>query len=454
MSHRLTSLSRREFLLTASIGFGTVLGACSAPAPPTSAPGQSAAPGTSAGSAELVVWPFNYKTHIDAFNQIKSAFEAKAPSVKLKLEPQDNPSAKIAAASAAGTLPDVFENHAKSSLTMIKNKIVRDLDDLVYTPSKLNPSDAFFPGSLVGFLVNGKMWGVPLEDNHVGWSIFARMDAWNGAGLSLPANHEFTTWDDFYLMAQRLVKKDASGNVMRWGYQGVNVWSISYVMAAILEQGANYWDDNAKKFTFYTEPGLKAITTIVSDPANKYGIESDTLGTDSNGNILKNKVAAIQGTNQIIPLAKLDQPDLVIDGALHPTMGPNYVTVSEGGWGFFLNAKAKQLETAVQLLTYLTTREPQSIWTQAVGAQPPALRAVAEEKFWDEPINAMGKKQLAVQEKGVDMTQGHDMGLVQEMETRWMNIAVDLRAGKMTVDDAAKRAEEEFAQQRDDFLKS
>jgi hypothetical protein len=50
------------------------------------------------------------------------------------------------------------------------------------------------------------------------------------------------------------------------------------------------------------------------------------------------------------------------------------------------------------------------------------------------------------------MTQGYDLGLVPELQSRWTKIATDLRAKKLTVEEAAKRAEEEFAQQRDDYL--
>lgn len=458
-------MTRRKALGAMVLGMGGALLTACSPAPPATAPASAAASSTTAsspaavtsasstGSTTLLVWPFNYKTHLDAWKQMQPDFEKKTSNVKLQLEPQDNPFGKIPAGAAAGNLPDVFEDMGKMSPPLITGKVIQAIDDLVYKPAKLDPSAAFFPGAQVAFEYSGKMYGVPLEDNHVGWSIFTRMDDWNTAGLPFPANREFADWDAFYEMAQKLVKKDSSRNVVEWGYQEVNGWCVAYVMQGILEQGANYWDDAKQQFTFESDAGIKAITKIVSDPVFQNQIEGDTLGTDSNGNILKHKVATIQGTNQIIPLAKVDYPDLVIDGALHPPMGSKWVTVSEGGWGYMLNAKPKQLDAAVALLTYLTTLYPQSVWTQAVGAQPPALRAVAKEKFWEDPINVVGKKQLSVQDKGIYMTQGKDLGMVTEMQNRWMAIASDLRAKKITVEAAAKRADQEFAKQRDDFLK-
>lgn len=398
------------------------------------------------------MWPFNYKTHVDNWEKIKVQFEAKEPSVKLKLEPQDGIMQKIPAAAAAGNLPDVFQNMGKQAPPLIKQKVIKEIDTL-YKDAKINPDEAFFPGAVIAFKYDGKMYGVPIEDNHVGWAIFVRMDAWKEVGLPFPQNREFKDWDEFYQMAQKLVKKDASGNVLRWGYHGVNGWSVSYVMQAILEQGANYWDDSKKTFTMSNEAGIKAITKIVWDPAHKYNVESDTLGTNSNENILKNKAATIQGTNQIIPLAKLDQPDLVIDGGLHPPMGPKYIAVSEGGWGFFLYSKAQKVDAAVKLLTYLNTFEPQAIWTEGVGAQPPGLKEVAKADFWNQPINAVGKKLLEVQDTGIYMTQGYEMGLVPELQRRWVTIATDLRAKRLTVEEAAKRADQEFNKQREDFLK-
>ncbi len=46
------------------------------------------------------------------------------------------------------------------------------------------------------------------------------------------------------------------------------------------------------------------------------------------------------------------------------------------------------------------------------------------------------------------------MGLVQEIQTRWTTIASDMRAKKLTVEEAAKKANQEFNKQREDFLKS
>jgi hypothetical protein len=79
------------------------------------------------------------------------------------------------------------------------------------------------------------------------------------------------------------------------------------------------------------------------------------------------------------------------------------------------------------------------------------IEAMAD--FWNKPENAIGKKLLEVQDKGVYMAQGHDIGVANQLEARWVPIATDLRAGQITVPEAAKRAEDEFTKQRNEYLK-
>src|SRR6185437_10002631 len=105
-------LSRRKVLGAAvlSVG-GALLVACSSTSPPTvptsaakpsaGAPSPAAAESVSSGeSTTLLVWPFNYKTHLDAWKQMQPDFQKKTPNVKLQLEPQDNPFGKVPAAAA------------------------------------------------------------------------------------------------------------------------------------------------------------------------------------------------------------------------------------------------------------------------------------------------------------------------------------------------------------------
>src|SRR3954462_13601398 len=73
----------------------------------------------------------------------------------------------------------------------------------------------FYPAFMANGQVDGKTWSIPFQRSTI--VLYWNKDAFKEAGLDpekAPAN-----WNEMVQMAQKLVKKDASGNGVRWGVE-------------------------------------------------------------------------------------------------------------------------------------------------------------------------------------------------------------------------------------------
>ena len=82
---------------------------------------------------------------------------------------------------------------------------------------------SFYPALMENSKVKGKIWGVPFQRSTI--VMYYNKDAFKEAGLD--PNKPPATWAEMAAAAQKLTKKDASGNVTRWG---VHIPSTGYAL--------------------------------------------------------------------------------------------------------------------------------------------------------------------------------------------------------------------------------
>ena len=102
---------------------------------------------------------------------------------------------------------DVFE--------LMDQDVLVSFDEAAASAEDKQWLSGFYPALMENSKVKGKIWGVPFQRSTI--VMYYNKDAFKEAGLD--PNKPPATWEEMVAMSQKLVKKDASGNVTRWGVQ-------------------------------------------------------------------------------------------------------------------------------------------------------------------------------------------------------------------------------------------
>jgi ABC-type glycerol-3-phosphate transport system substrate-binding protein len=396
-------ISRRAFLQLAGTGLaGSLIAACAPAATP--APAQPAKPAATeapkaaapaAGAKEFVLWGLQYDPHVEAYKRLAAAFEAKTGN-KANIQPQAWPlHTKLLAAITAGTQPDVVCVMGIVSLPLFQQKAVIEMDDVVYKAAGVDPQKFFFPEAIQAYTWKGHYMGVPLESNQVSQSVGTRYDfldevgdkawaLWPGAKNAKSEPAGFDSYETMWALAEMLQKKEG-GKVTRWGMSSQG-HDLGQFFSLMYDLGKFFWDSQNQKFVIDSQEGVKAMQFHVETPV-KRGIETQL--DDYHMNLLfAGKVAVAKGNTGMAPegakLKLTDGTPMKVESVMSPSAvkGQEPKFVGEGGWGFEVPTRAKNMDAAVEFAKWMCTREGQVIYAQIYGGVVPATPVVLDDPIY------------------------------------------------------------------------
>lgn len=374
--------SRRDFLKTAAGVFGIgLLTACGAPAA-TSTTTDNAAENTSGGATNAdaatvapvsgnvdggaqveptaVLWGLKYDPHVEAYNRLAALYQAQTGAT-MRVEPQEWPlEAKMIAALAAGTAPDVICIMGKVLLPLHLQKALMPLSEAVYKTKGVDPATQFVGDAIGAYTYQTEIWGVPVESNQVGHVVNVPVDDVQTAGLAdkyPPLNGKlyFESYDELWGLSKAL-QTEENGNVTRWGLSSKG-WDTQSFLGILRSLGTKWWDNDAKKFNLNSEAGVQAMQLLVETPV-KMGIESELDQTHVDA-ALAGKVAVARGNGTpAVQGAELGFK-FELAGAPRVKPGEDPLFVGEGGWGFAAPASPKNPKAALAFLQMMCTKEGQ-----------------------------------------------------------------------------------------------
>lgn len=261
-------LNRRDFLRAAvAVSAGALAAACAPAATPTSAPPKSATPtsaptvvpATQPASKEKVKIsmsifgaPFEDKLYTDFYIP---NFKNERPDIEVEfLKPQDY-IADIIRLTAAGTPPDVIR-HAGTQLEWAHAGIFGPLDDLM-AAAKFDKND-FVEATWKGSTFKGKIYGISQSPNFLG--LWYNKDILDQEGMPYP--DETYTIDKLMADAKALTKKDASGQVVRYGY--TQDWAAApFIIGSwIYSHGGRLMNEAGTDPVFDTPEVVEAFTNM------------------------------------------------------------------------------------------------------------------------------------------------------------------------------------------------
>ena len=166
--------------------------------------------------------------------------------------------------------------------TLIDEEAIVPIDGFIKTDDDKKWLESFFPAFMENSQTGGKTWGVPFQRSTI--VLYWNKELFKEAGLDpekAPAN-----WAEQRAFAEKLTKRDASGNTTQWGVQipssGFPYWlfqGLTTQAGAILmneagdqtaydkpggDRGAAYWVDLSRKHKVHP-PGIVEWGTTPKD---------------------------------------------------------------------------------------------------------------------------------------------------------------------------------------------
>jgi hypothetical protein len=430
----------------------------SAPAskPAAGAPQPAYAP-KSLTAKTLTVWGLDYVPHKERWGELLQVFEQKT-GAKGKNEPQAWPiEVKVVAALAAGTAPDIGGLMGRVLAPLHKQKALEAVDVPVFRDLNIEPKKWFTPGAIEAYEFEGQYWGVPTEDSQVANGIFAREDRLQEVGAEglWPGNKGkdiFDSNEQLWELAQKLQKVDG-GNVTLWGLSGAG-WSDNTLFGLMKELGQAWYDHSQQKFFMDSPAAIKAMEILVDTPANKLKIEGELADSGQNG-FVKGKVAMYRANSAFGQIAKEVKFPFV--GVMRPPAVPNTTPqyIGEGGWGAVALKSSKNKDVAFEFLKFQSTLEGEKLWSviyEKTGM--PAVVALHEDEMYKGDSRPAVYSRTWMKYLQNTSYKGAGFGHEPTITGIWASISAELRSGKITAQEAAKKTQDQFTQHRKDFYAS
>ncbi len=298
------------------------------------------------------------------------AFEKQNPGIKVEALTMDwtQYQQKILTSVAGGAGPDVFSFYSVDVPPWAAKNLLAPLDAFVKRAD-------FDATAVENGTWDGKLYAAPMAMKVR--AFYYRKDFLREAGLARAPQ----TWDDLRDDAQKLVKRDAAGNITRVGfwvptshpYKTVQVW-----LAFLWSNGGEVFDATGKKATFNSPEGVQSVQ-FLADFLNRWHVDKPGTIKLDNTDFAQGKVAMLVSNIVTRGLLK-ETPDLKdqVGIAVPPVAKKRVVELS--GEMFGISQASRHKEAAAKLLQYLTTRDIVIKFNQ-VDDNIPGLKAAIDSDY-------------------------------------------------------------------------
>lgn len=237
-------------------------------------------------------------------------------------------------------------------------------DDLISTDEERQWLDGFYPALMENGKADGKTWGVPFQRSTI--VMYYNKDAFREAGLDPEAPP--TTWEEFAEVGQKLVKKDGSGNVERWGAMIPSTGYPYWMFGALTKQNSEVLMNQAGNETYFDKPGVVEALQYWQDLGGKHKIMPEGViewGT-LRQNFLDQKTAIMWHSTGNLTTVKNNAS---FDFGVAMLPGNKELGSPTGGGNFYIfkNSSAEEKTAAMKLVKFMTSAQQAANWSKATG---------------------------------------------------------------------------------------
>jgi ABC-type glycerol-3-phosphate transport system substrate-binding protein len=367
------------------------------------------------------------------------------------------------AALAANTQPDVACIMGKMCVPLYMTRALLPLKDAVYAANGTNLDKAYFGDGLGAYAWDGDYYGVPMENGCIGNTVSVPVDDIKKLGLESkypPTNGNwlFESYDHLWECAKAL-QVEEGGKVKKWGLSSKG-WEAAAIIGILRTYGEkdkmDWWDVDKQKFNVDTDAGVNALADYAERPVKK-GIETE-LDVTSVDACMAGRAAL--GRGNATPVLQGDTVGYNYEIAEVPTTLPGQkrpLTMGEGGWGFVAPRNAKNVNVAVAFLKFMDTDEGALEWEKIYGGKKGPRTALKGkyDHFVDKDPNSKARRTAKWCDDHLMWESakyyGERMGYPGDIDKIFSEEASNIRTGKQTAAEGAKKITERLDAQLKQF---
>jgi sn-glycerol 3-phosphate transport system substrate-binding protein len=298
---------------------------------------------------------------------LAAEFEKQNPGVKVHpiyAGNYDDARIKALAALKAGQPAQLSVLFSIDIYELLEQDVIVPWDDVASTADDKSWIKSFYPALMMNGTYKGKVYGIPFQRSTI--VLYWNKDAFKEAGLD--PDRPPATWAEMQQMAQKLVKRDASGNVSRWG---VEVPSTGYAywmfQAFARENGQDLMNRDGNK-TNYDNPDVIAALQYWRDLGAKYKVMPE--GTVEWGTLrqafTEGKTAMMWHTTGNLTAVK-DTAKFPFGVAMLPASKQRGSPTGGGNFYLFKKTTPEERKAALAFVKFMTTPERAADWSIATG---------------------------------------------------------------------------------------
>jgi sn-glycerol 3-phosphate transport system substrate-binding protein len=325
-------------------------------------------------------------------------FEKENPGIKIQAVyagTYQDTLVKALTAFKSGAPPDIAVLLSTDMFTLIDEDAVTPFDDLIKTDADKAWAKSFYPAFMENSQTGGKTWGIPFQRSTI--VMFYNKDAFKAAGLD--PNKAPATWDELARDGQKLVQRDASGNVTQWGIEipssGFPYWLFQGLTTANDVRLMN----GAGTQTYFDKPAVIQALQYWVDLSTKYKIQP--AGTIEWGTTPKDffeRKTAIMWTTTGNLTNVRKNAGFAFGVAMLPAHNGRGSPTGGGNFYLFKKMTAEKRAAAFKFVKWMTSPERAADWGIATGyvaVRPDAWQTPAMQKYVaDFPPAAVARDQL------------------------------------------------------------
>jgi len=327
-------------------------------------------------------------------------FENANPSIKVKpiySGTYQESITKALTAHKSGTPPVTAVLLSTDMFTLIDEEAIVPIDPFVKTDDDKKWMASFFAAFMENSRTGGKTWGVPFQRSTI--VLYWNKELFKEAGLD--PEKAPNTWEEQVAFAQKLTKREASGNTTQWGVQIPSSGFPYWLFQGLTTQAGAILMNAEGNRTSYDKPEVIEALQYWVDLSRKHKVHPPGIvewGTTPK-DFFERKVAMMWTTTGNLANVKANAkfPFGVAMLPAHKRRGS-----PTGGGNFYISKKASAAEqnAAFQFIKWITTPERAAQWsidTGYVAVRPDAYETDMMKKYVaDFPQAAVARDQLKV----------------------------------------------------------
>ena len=294
-------------------------------------------------------------------------FEQEHPGIKVNpiyAGNYDDARIKALAALKAGQSAPLSVLYSIDLYELIEQDVIVAWDDVATTPDDKAWLKAFYPALMMNGTYKNKVYGIPFQRSTI--VLYWNKDAFKEAGLDPdrpPAN-----WAEMVQMASKLVKRDAAGNVTRWGVMVPSTGYAYWMFQAFARQNGQDLMNRDGNQTNFAHPDVIAALQYWRDLGVKHKVMPE--GTVEWGTLrqafTEGKTAMMWHTTGNLTAVK-DTAKFPFGVAMLPASKQRGSPTGGGNFYMFKKTTPEERKAALAFVKWMTAPERAADWSMATG---------------------------------------------------------------------------------------